>query len=94
MKQPHDTQIGWQVLVRNLDALPAVAADKGYDWETLRTKMRTKGVMPLIPTREKDLLGLARNLLIDKRTYHRRSNDESAFFGLRYRYGNTLWSRT
>jgi len=33
MKQPHDTQIGLQVLVRNLDELTAVAADKGYDWE-------------------------------------------------------------
>jgi IS5 family transposase len=33
MKQPHDTQVGWQVLVRNLDALSTFAADKGYDWE-------------------------------------------------------------
>lgn len=30
MKQPHDTQVGWQVLVRNTDVLRTVAADKGY----------------------------------------------------------------
>jgi len=29
MKQPHNTQVGWQVLVRNLDALSTLAADKG-----------------------------------------------------------------
>jgi hypothetical protein len=28
MKQPHDTQVGWQVLVRHLDDLTAVAAVK------------------------------------------------------------------
>ena len=33
MKQPHDTQIGLQVLVRNLDDLLAVAGDKRYDCE-------------------------------------------------------------
>jgi IS5 family transposase len=33
MKQLHDTQVGWQVLPRNLDEIGAVAADKGYDWE-------------------------------------------------------------
>ena len=94
MKQPHDTQIGLQVVQRNLDELSAVAADKGYDWEILRTRLRAEGITPLIPTREKDLMGHARNLLIDDRTYHLRSNAESVFFGLRRRYGDTLWSRT
>jgi IS5 family transposase len=94
MKQPHDTQVGWQMLTRNLDALTAVAADKGYDWEILRTKLRAEGIKPLIPIRASDLRGHARNLLIDKSAYHQRSNAESAFFGLRHRYGETLWSRT
>ncbi len=67
MKQPHDTQIGWQVLVRNLDALTAVAADKGYDWEQLRTKLRAEGVTPLIPQRGPGFRGWARNLLIHDR---------------------------
>ena len=94
MKQPHDAQVGWQVLTRNLDALSAVAADKGYDWEILRTKLRAEGIKPLIPTRVMDLRGHVKNLLIDKSTYHQRSNAESVFFGLRRRYGDTLWART
>ncbi|WP_435347251.1 IS5 family transposase [Haloarchaeobius sp. HRN-SO-5] len=94
MKQPHDTQIGWQVLVRNLDVLSTVAADRGYDWEELRTRLRAERVTPLIPKRDPGMLGWARNLLIHDRAYHQRSNAESVFFGLRRRYGDTLWART
>jgi IS5 family transposase len=94
MKQPHDTQVGWQVLVRNLDALRTVAADKGYDWEALRTKLRAEGITPLIPQQGPGIRGWARNLLIEDREYHQRSNAESVFFGLRHRYGDTLWART
>ncbi|WP_312912845.1 IS5 family transposase [Natronosalvus caseinilyticus] len=94
MKQPHDTQIGWQVLVRNLDELTAVAADKGYDWENLRTKLRSEGVTPLIPQRAPGMRGWARDVLIYDRVYHLRSNSESVFFELRRRYGETPWSRT
>jgi IS5 family transposase len=94
MKQPHDTQIGWQVLVRNFDDLTAIAADKGYDWEHLRTKLRAEGVTPLIPQRDPGFRGWARNLLIRDREYNQRSNAESVFFGLRQRYGETLWART
>jgi len=32
MKQPHDTQIAWQLLTRNLDKLTILTADKGFDW--------------------------------------------------------------
>ncbi|WP_049892440.1 IS5 family transposase [Natronococcus amylolyticus] len=94
MKQPHDTQVGWQVLVRNLDELATVAADKGYDWEELRTRLRAESITPLIPQRDPGMRGWARNLLIKDRAYHQRSNAESVFFGLRRRYGETLWSRT
>jgi IS5 family transposase len=93
-KQPHDTQVGWQVLVRNLDKLNVVAADKGYDWEELRTRLRAERIKPLIPTRVMDARGYARNVLINERQYHQRSNAESVFFALRRRYGDTLWSRT
>ncbi len=78
--------------MRNLDVLTAVAADKGYDWEAFRTKLRAEGITPLIPTRVMDLRGHVRNLLIDDRTYHQRPNAESVVFGLRRRYGETLWS--
>jgi IS5 family transposase len=94
MKQPHDTQVGWQVLVRNLDVLGTVAADKGYDWEELRTRLRAESVTPLIPQRDPGMRGWARNLLIHDRAYNQRSNAESVFFGLRRRYGDTLRSRT
>jgi len=94
MKQPHDTHVGWQVLVRNLDDLTAVAADKGYDWEALRTRLRAESITPLIPQRGPGFLGWARNLLIHDREYNQRSNAESVFFGLRQRYGETLWART
>jgi len=94
MKQPHDTQVGWQVLVRNLDDLTAVAADKGYDWEALRTRLRAESITPLIPQRGPGFRGWARNLLIHDREYNQRSNAESVFFGLRQRYGETLWART
>lgn len=79
MKQPHDTQIGWQVLVRNIDELGTVAAYKGYDWDNLRTKLRAEGITPLIPQRDPGLRGWARNLLIYERAYHIRSNTESVF---------------
>jgi IS5 family transposase len=94
MKQPHDTQVGLQVLVRNLDDLTAVAADKGYDWEALRTRLRAERITPLIPQRGPGFRGWARNLLIHDRAYNQRSNAESVFFGLRQRYGETLWART
>jgi IS5 family transposase len=94
MKQPHDTQVGWQVLVRNLDDLTAVAADKGYDWEAIRTKLRSENITPLIPKRDPGFRGWARNLLIYDRAYNQRSNAESVFFGLRQRYDETLWART
>jgi len=31
MKQAHDTQVGLQVLVQNIDELIALAANRGYD---------------------------------------------------------------
>jgi IS5 family transposase len=49
MKQPHDTQVGWQVLVRNSEKLSAVGADTGYDWEAIRTRLRADHITPLIP---------------------------------------------
>jgi hypothetical protein len=46
MIQPHDSQVGWQLLKRNLDKLSTITADKGYDWWLLRTKLRAEGVKP------------------------------------------------
>ncbi len=90
----YSSQIGCSVLVQNIVVLTAVAADKGYNWEVLRMKLRSEGITPVIPTRVMDLHGLVRNPLTDDRTDHQRSDIESVLFGLRRRYGETLWSRT
>lgn len=94
MKQPHDTQVGWQVLTRNFEKLSAVTAHKGYDWEAIRTRLRAEHITPLITQYDQGFRDWARNLLIRDRAYHQRSNAESVFFGLRRRYGDTLWART
>jgi IS5 family transposase len=83
MKQPHDTQFDWQVLVQNLDDLTAVAANKGYNWKALRTRLHAGRITPLIPQRGPWFRGWARNLLIHDRAYNQRSNADSVFFGLR-----------
>ncbi|MFB6137204.1 MAG: IS5 family transposase [Halobacteriaceae archaeon] len=94
MKQPHDSQIGWQVLVRNLDKLSTVAADKGYDWELLRHKLRAEGVNTAIKHREFGWHGVANNALLSDETYHQRSNVEFTFFALRRKYGQLVRART
>lgn len=45
------------VLTRNLDELSTVAADKGYDWEELRTRLRAESITPLIPQRDPGMRG-------------------------------------
>jgi len=79
MKQPHDTRIAWRLLTRNLDKLSVLTADKGYDWELLRQKLRSEGVKPVIKHREFGWHGVANNVLLDDTTYHQRSNIEATF---------------
>jgi len=52
MTQPHDSQVGWQLLKRNLANLSIATADKGYDWWLLRNRWRAEGVKPLNRARE------------------------------------------
>lgn len=94
MNLPHDTQIGWQVHTRNLDQLETVAADKGFDWDKLRHRLRDEGIRPVIKHREFYSLDAAHNARIDDATYHRRSIVEALFFALRKRFGRTLRVRT
>ncbi|WP_224270893.1 IS5 family transposase [Haloprofundus salinisoli] len=93
-KQPHDTQIGRQVLTRNLNRLQIITADKGYDWDDLRDELRDADVRPLITHREFYPLDMAHNARHDDDTYHRRSVIEAVFFALKQRYGDTLRART
>ena len=94
MKQPHDSQVGWQLLKRNLDKVTILTADKGYDWWLFRQKLRAEGVKPVIKHREFGWTGIANNVLLDDTTYNQRSNIESTFFALRRRYGEVIRSRT
>jgi IS5 family transposase len=94
MKQLHDSQVGWQLLKRNLNKLTKLTADKGYDWELLRHKLRSEGVKPVIKYREFGWHGVANNVLLDDTTYHQRSNIESTFFALRRKYGEIVRART
>jgi IS5 family transposase len=94
MKQPHDSQVAWQLLTRNLDKLSILTADKGYDWEVLRHKLRSEGVKPVIKSREFGWHGVANNALLDDTTYHQRSNIEATFFALRRKYGEIVRARS
>ncbi|SEP02329.1 Transposase DDE domain-containing protein [Halogranum amylolyticum] len=94
MNLPHDTQIAWQVLMRNLDQLETVVADKGSDWDDLRHKLREEGVRPMIKHREFYSLDAAHNARIDDDVYHRRSIVEAIFFSLRKRFGSTTRAKT
>jgi IS5 family transposase len=91
---PHDIQIAWQVLTRNLEQLRTVAPDKGFDWDEIRHTMGEEDIRPVIKHREFYSLDTAHNARIDDETYHRRSIVESIFFALRKRFGPTIESRT
>ncbi|WP_252700984.1 IS5 family transposase [Natronosalvus vescus] len=94
MTQPHDSQVAWQLLTRNLNKLTVLTADKGYDWELLRRRLRAEGVKPVIKHREFGWHGVANNVLMDDTTYHQRSNVESTFFAIRRKYGEIVRART
>lgn len=93
-KQPHDTQIGWQVLTRNQEHLSIVTADKGYDWAKLRRQLRDDGLRPVIKHREFDNLDAAHNARLDDEVYHQRSIVETVFSVIKRRYGDRLRART
>lgn len=93
-KQPHDTQIGWQVLTRNLEDLSTITADKGYDWGDLRAHLRDNDVRPMIKHREFTSLDLAHNARLDEDVYNRRSVSECVIRVLKQRYGDRIRAAT
>ncbi|WP_327051922.1 IS5 family transposase [Halomicrococcus gelatinilyticus] len=94
MKQPHDTQVGRQVLRRNFGQLETVTTDKSYDWDALRQELRDAGVRPVIKHREFYPPDMAHNARHDQDVYHRRSVIEAIFFALKHRFDETLRART
>lgn len=92
--KPHDAPIGEQVLKRNLDKLDVIAADKGYDDNSLRALLRENGVRPLIKHREYRSIRTAQNARLDEDLYNRRQIVEAVFRVLGQKYGADLWSRS
>jgi IS5 family transposase len=79
MRQPHDTQIGPQVLERNADRVDILAADKGYDSAEFRDFLRSRGIRPVIKHRDFSSLDRAHNARLDDEIYGQRSVVESVF---------------
>ena len=91
---PHDTQVGRQVALRNTDAVTSLAADKGYDDQSLWDTLRSKGVRPLIKHRLFAHYDHAHNTRLDSDLYGQRWMAETAFSAIKRRYGSAVRSRT
>ena len=71
---------GWpRQYVRTSASPPILTADKGYDWELLRRKLRFEDVKTVIKHHEFGWHGVANNVLLDDTTYYQRSNIKSTF---------------
>ena len=89
----HDTQIGPQLTERNLEQFQTLAADKGYDDQVYRDRLRAWGKRPLIKHREFAPYDKAANARLDQGLYHRRSLVETVISVLKRKYGSAVSSR-
>ena len=89
----HDTQIGWQLALRNAGEIASLAADKGYDWQRLREKLRKKDVRPLIKHREFRPIDCAHNARIDGSLYGQRALSETVFSTIKRTLGHAVRAR-
>ena len=92
IKKCHDTQIGWQLARRNSGELHSLAADKGYDWQELRDKLREEDVRPLIKNREFRPIDYAHNAL-DETLYGQRALSETVFSVIKRTLGDAVRAR-
>ena len=90
----HDTQLGWQVALRNAGDLASLAADKGYDWMDLREKLREEGVRHLIKHREYRPIDHAHNARLDGPRYRQRAMCETVFSTVKRTLGDAVRART
>uniref|UniRef100_UPI002B1D04D8 transposase n=1 Tax=Natrialba sp. PRR66 TaxID=3098146 RepID=UPI002B1D04D8 len=65
--------------LRNAGEIASLAADKGYDWQRLREKLREEGVRPLIKHREFRPVDCAHNARLDASLYGPRARSENVF---------------
>ncbi|SNR64138.1 IS5 family transposase [Halorubrum vacuolatum] len=89
----HDTQIGWQLARRNAGEIASLAADKGYDWQQLREKLREEDVRPLIKHREFRPVDCAHNARIDESLYGQRALSETVFSTIKRTLGHAVRAR-
>ncbi|QKY16852.1 IS5 family transposase [Halorubrum sp. CBA1229] len=89
----HDTQIGWQLALRNAGEIASLAADKGYDWQRLREKLREEGVRPLIKHREFRPVDCAHNARIDGSLHNQRALSETVFSTIKRTLGHAVRAR-
>lgn len=89
----HDTQIGWQLALRNAGEIASLAADKGYDWQQLRDKLREEGMRPLIKHREFRPIDCAHNARIDGSLYSQRALSETVFSTIKRTLGHAVRAR-
>src|SRR6056297_3044726 len=89
----HDTQLGWQLARRNAGELHSLAADKGYDWQRLRDKLREEDVRPLIKHREFRPIDHAHNARIDGPRYRQRAMCETVFSTIKRTLGHAVRAR-
>nr|WP_160047966.1 IS5 family transposase [Natrialba sp. INN-245] len=90
----HDTHLGWQLARRNAGELRSLAADKGYDWQRLREKLREEDVRPLIKHREFRPIDHAHNARIDEALYGQRALSETVFSVIKRTLGNAVRARS
>lgn len=70
-----------------------LAANKGYDDQTHRNRLRSWGKRPLIKHREFKPHDKAANAHMDQALYHRRSLVETVILVLKRKYGAAVSSR-
>ncbi len=91
--KPHDTQLGWQVVRRNVGDLTSLAADKGYDWMEFRENLREEGVWPLIKHRIFRPIDHAPNVRVDGPRHRQRSMCETVFSAIKRTLGDAVRAR-
>jgi len=93
-KQPHDTQVGRQLLARHVDCVETITADKGYNSDPLRRFVQAHGVEPVINHCEFTSLDWAQNHLQDEDVYHQRTASEASIRVTKQQFGDRLWARS
>ena len=90
----HDTRIGAQVARVPQGNLHSLAADKGYDWMSLRERLRDEAVRPLIKHRLFRAVDHAHNAWIDSALYGQRAMCETVFSTIKRTLGCAVRART